>query len=148
MSMQDPSENNPNDLPNPDNYGRDFEISMADRIKKILEVPAIDDMAGIFIRGIFKNEKQLNAALRLAKRHIKFKDEDNQEVLRIKIAGMAGIGGTARLEALFGSTNMIASDMYRVARGMPKLKDGKEEKVIHSNDYRSNGRSQENSGNS
>jgi hypothetical protein len=39
---------------------------------------------------------------------------------------------------------MIAADMYRVARNMPKLKEGKEEKIYRGSDFRSESRPEDN----
>ena len=144
MTMKNPvdaisgnGKRSPFDLTNVDNYERDYEMPWSDKIEKIYEVPPITDMAGVMARGIIKNDRQLNAILRLAYRHMKFRDNKHQELLRMKVIGTAAIGGVARLEALFAGTNLIASEMYRVARGMPKLKEGKEEKVYRGSDFRS-----------
>ena len=147
MTMQPKSNGggpgNPYDMTNIRNYEQDYEMTWSDKIEKILAMPATNDMAGVFLRGIFKNDRQINAMLRLAYRHDKFGDTKHQELLRMKIAATAALGGVSRLEALFAGTNMIASDMYRVARNMPKLKDGKEEKVYRGSDFRSEDKPQE-----
>ena len=109
-------------------------IEDASRIKEMMRIPEKDDMAGIMVRSIFKNERQRIAAVRLAKRHIKFKDTVNQEALRVFCASTVGQGGVGRLEQLFGVTNLFASDSYRVARGIEKSK--KEEKIYHGSDFR------------
>jgi hypothetical protein len=109
--------------------GADYnlEASFASKIEKIMEVPDTKDMAAVFIRGNFKNERQLNAMLRLSYRHIKFKQPNHQELLRQKIAGTAAIKGLARVEGLSAAVNMIAPDLWRAVKDMPKVKD---EKVI------------------
>lgn len=124
------------DLTNLDNYETDYEMSWNDKIEKIYEIPDTSNMAGVFLRGIFKNERQLNAHLRLMYRHKKFKDDEHQELLRCKIAGSAGIGGVGRLDALFAAVNLIAPDMYRTARGLPKLKKGEKEEIHRGSDFR------------
>ena len=124
------------DLTNIDNYEGDYELPWANKIEKIYEVPGVNDMAGVFTRGIFKNERTLNAHLKLMYRHKKFGLEDLQELLRTKVAGTAAIGGVRALEALFAAVNLIAPDMYRTARGMPKSKGNKEEKVVRGSDFR------------
>ena len=134
---------NPYDMTDTRNYEQDYEMPWSDKIEKIYEVPPIKDMAGVIARGIIKNDRQLNAMLRLAYRHEKFGDTRHQELLRMKVIGTAAIGGVARLEALFSATNLIASEMYRIARGMPKLKEGKEEKIHRGSDFRSEERPQE-----
>lgn len=131
------------DLTNIDNYEPDYEMPWADRIEKIYEVPAIDNMAGVFIRGIFGNERKLNAHLRLMYRHKKFGDNDHQEMLRCKIAGSAGVGGVGRLDALFAAIGMLAPEMYRTARNLPLPKRGKreeQEQVVRGSDFRQDGR--------
>lgn len=133
--------NNPNykryDLTDPANWEGDYpDGDWGNNVEKLYEVPGIEDMAGVFLRGIFKNERSLNAHLRLAYRHIKYKDTNHQELLRTKIAGSAAINGVSRLDALFAAVNLLASDMYRAARGMPKTKKGEEDKVIRSSDFR------------
>jgi ribose 5-phosphate isomerase len=62
---------NPFDLTNVGNYEHDYEMPWSDKIEKLYEVPPIKDMAGVVIRGIFKNERTLNAILRLSYRHVK-----------------------------------------------------------------------------
>lgn len=130
------------DLTNLDNYEPDYEMPWADKVEKIYEIPDIKDMAGVFLRGIFKNERSLNAHLRLMYRHAKFTDTEHQELLRAKIAGSAAINGVSRLDALFAAVNMLASDMYRAARGLPKLKKGEEERVVRNSDFRTEQRPQ------
>lgn len=134
------------DLTNIDNYEPDYEMSWENKIEKIYEIPGIDNMAGAFLRGIFKNERSLNAHLRLMYRHRKFGDTEHQELLRAKIAGSAAINGVSRLDALFAAVNLLASDMYRAARGMPKLKRNEEERVVRGSDFRREERPQDNLG--
>lgn len=115
-------------------YGNDIE--------KVMTVPEIDDMPGLAIRSVFKNERQLNASARLVYRHWKFGDIEHQKLMRYKLAGMAAIGGVSRLEQLMTAVKLLASDMYRAARGMPKHngKNG-EERVIRGSDFREQERS-------
>ncbi len=125
------------DLTNPDNYEGDYpEGGGRNNVKDLYEVPGIEDMANVFIRGNFKNERQLNAALRLYYRHKKFSDTTHQEMLRCKVAGSSAIGGASRVEALFGATCLVASDMYRVVKGLPKAKHGEQDRVIKGSDFR------------
>lgn len=125
------------DLTDPANYEDDYpDGNFGNNVEKLYEVPDIDDMAGVFLRGIFKNERSLNAHLRLMYRHKKFGDTEHQELLRAKIAGSAAINGVSRLDALFAAVNLLASDMYRAARGMPKVKKGEEERIIRGSDFR------------
>lgn len=125
------------DLTNPDNYEQDYPFGdFGNNVQKLYDVPDVTDMAGVFLRGIIKNDRQLNAMLRLSYRHRKFGDVEHQELLRAKIAGTAAINGVSRLDALFAAVNLLASDMYRTARGMPKLPKGQEERVVRGSDFR------------
>ncbi len=135
------------DLTNLDNYEADYEIPYDNRIEKIYELPPIEDMPGVFLRGVFKNDNVANACLRLMYRHAKFNDVRHQQLLRAKIASTAAIGGVSRLDALFAAVNLLASDMYRAARGMPKLKKGEEEHVVRGSDFRREERPSESLGN-
>jgi hypothetical protein len=110
------------------------DVNMANKIEKIYELPAISDMAGVFERAVFKDEKQRIAAVRLAYKNHKFRDDAHQEMLRMWVASLVGNQGLGRLDALFASINLLAPDMYRVARGMPKVKG--EEKVHRGSDLR------------
>lgn len=138
------------DLTNLDNYERDYELSGGSKVGQIYEIPEIKDMAGILARGIIKNERQLNAILRLSYRHKKFKDDNHQELLRQKIIGTAAIGGVRSLDALFAANGLLAPDMYRVARGMPKYKGRgereREEPVYRGSDFREQEKPTQNNG--
>lgn len=125
------------DLTDITNWEKDYPIGgFNNTIKDIYELPGIDDMAGVILRGRFKNERSLNAHLRLLRRHEKFGDIEHKKMLRAKIAGSAAIGGVRSLEALFGAIQVVASDMYRAVLGLPKLKKGEEEKMIRGSDIR------------
>lgn len=128
-------------LTDPNNWESGYPDSdFSNNVKQLLDVPGTDDMAGVFIRGIFKNEAQANACLRLMYRHKKFGDSDHQEMLRCKIASSAAINGVSRLDALFGAVNLLASDMYRTARGMTQLKKGQQENIVKGSDFRQDGK--------
>lgn len=141
---------NRGDLTNLDNYEADYDVTGGGKIEKIYEIPDIKDMAGVIARGIIKNERQLNAILRLSYRHQKFGDANHQELLRQKIIGTAAIGGVRSLDALFAANGLLAPDMYRVARNMPKYKQRgeteKEEPVYRGSDFREHEKPQQNSG--
>lgn len=141
---------NRGDLTNIDNYEDDYDITGGGKIQKIYEIPDISDMAGVLARGIIKNDRQLNAILRLSYRHNKFGDKSHQEMLRQKIIGTAAIGGVRSLDALFAANGLLAPDMYRVARGMPKFKQqGKreeEEPVYRGSDFREHEKPNQNNG--
>lgn len=131
------------DLTNPDNYENDYGLSWPDKIEKIYEIPDTKDMAGVIIRGIFKNTREANAILRLSRRHKKFNQDEHQELLRQKIASTAAIGGVRSLEVLFAATNLVAEGMYRIARGMPKAPKNQEDKVYRGSDFRTQERAPE-----
>ncbi len=149
---------NPNykryDLTDPANYEGDYpDGDFGSSVDKILATKSKDanddaDVARfIFIRGNFKNDRQLNAAVRLMHRHRKFGDTIHQELLFCKILGQAAINGVSRLEALFAATNLLGPDMYRTAKGMPRLKKGQREEIVsggrgdgRGSDFRQDGR--------
>lgn len=125
------------DLSQQENWERDYPAgNFNNTIKDIYDLPGIDDMPAVLLRGRIKNERQLNAILRLMYRHGKFNDTRHKELLRAKIAGSAAIGGVRSLEALFGAIQIVASDMYRAVLGLPKLKRGEEEKIVKGGDFR------------
>lgn len=116
---------------NPPDYEVDYPTGMyGNNIEKIYEMPDIDDMAGVFLRGRFKNERELNAAIRLMYRHDKFNDKKHQELLRARIAGSAALQGLRSLEALFAGTNLLAPDMYRSLLGLKKKKRDEDDRII------------------
>lgn len=132
---------NPNlkryDLTDPANYEGDYpDGDYKNNIEKIYEIPGIEDMAGVFARGVFKTERQLNAALRLSYRHQKFGDIKHQELLRCKIAGLAAMNGRSRIEALQAGVNLLAPDMLRTVLGLPKLRKGEKETIVRGSDFR------------
>lgn len=111
------------------------QFGQQDRTKQIYEMPSIEDMAGIAARTVFKNEKQKRAFVRLAYKNAKFKDSEHQNMLRNWAAANIAENGVARLEALFAATNLLAPDMYRTAKGMPRDKD-RTENVKRGSDFR------------
>lgn len=113
-------------------------------IDKILEIPDIEDMAGVLARGNFKNDRQRIAAVRLAYKNRKFHDENHQEMLRDYIASGLGIGAVGKVMQTFIGTNLLAPDMFRASLGMPKSKNkDKGEEVHRGSDFRSEGRERE-----
>lgn len=103
-------------------------------IEKILELPDIDDMAGVLERANFKNDRQRLGAVRLAYRNRRFQDDNHQHMLRDLCASTIGMGGLGKVLQVFTATRMLAPDMMRVAFGMPKTK--KTEEVHRSSDMR------------
>jgi hypothetical protein len=142
MTNSNPNVNpsNPYDYPT-SGADNNYEASFASKIEEIFKIPDTNDMAALIIRGNFKNDRQLNAILRLSYRHMKFNDKTHQDLLRQKIAGTAAIHGLARVEGLSAAVNMIAPDLWRAVKDMPKAKD---EKVMRGgSDFRSQDRPQD-----
>lgn len=122
-----------------DYWERDFDnLPGWNNIEKILEFPDIDDMAGVMARANFRNEKQRIAAVRLAYKNRKFKDDDHQKMLRDLCASTLGTGALGKMLQTMIGTNLLAPEMIRYAIGMPKSK--KQEEVIRggnrSSDFR------------
>lgn len=126
----------PKGIADPEYWEKDFEdMPWYNKIEKIMELPGTKDMAGVFARSVLKNNRQRTAAVRLAYRHIKFKDNDHQEMLRMQLATTIGEGGVGRLDMLFAGTNLVAPDMYRTARGMQRPRSEREP-VYRGSDFR------------
>lgn len=118
----------PKGAANPEYWENDFDnMPWYNKVEKIMELPGTDNIAGVMARAVFKDDRQRKAVVRLAYRHIKFKDNNHQEKLRILLASSIGDGGVGRLDMLFAATNLIAPAMYREARGLSKKKDNQEE---------------------
>jgi len=103
-------------------------------IEKLLEMPNTD-MLGIVIRSVVKDENQANAYVQLNAWCTRFHVEPIRDMLKMKLATSAAMGGRARMEALFGSIRLIAPGMYRDILGISK-KNRKEEEVARGPDYR------------
>lgn len=96
-------------------------------IEKILEFPARTDMAGVFARANFKNDRQRIAAVRLYYRNMKFKDDDHQEMLRAHCASTIGMGALGKVLQAQVGTQLLAPDMIRAALGLPRRHKDKDE---------------------
>lgn len=126
---------------NPKEHWEDsHDAPSSNNVSQLYELPGIDNMAAVIERGIFKSDDEADAIVLMAYLNDKYDDKKHQQLLRMKIARTIGQGGAGRVEALFGATNLVAPDMYRVARGMPKAKG---EKVHRSSDFRTEGRDKE-----
>lgn len=118
-----------------DNWERDFESEYyGNELDKMLELPGIDDMAGVLARGNFKNERQRIAAVRLAYRHRKFHDQNHQKMLRDYVASGMGMSALGKILQLQIGTNLIAPGVLREILGMKKVKKG--EDVQRGSDFR------------
>lgn len=131
------------DLTSPDTFEQGYPAGdFRNNIEKIYDLPGTEDMAGVFLRGVIKNERQRNAMVRLFYRHKKFNDQNHQEMLRVMIAATAGMNGLARIEALEAGTNLLALDVHRLAAGLPQLKKGETDHVVRGSDFRQESRPQ------
>lgn len=104
------------------------------KIKQMLELPGVDDLPGVALRSVLKDETMLNAAGFLVFYAEKYHIDWLKDMIRFKLAGSAGIGGLARLQALFAGTNLFAPDSHRIAMGLGPSKHS--EKVHRSSDFR------------
>lgn len=126
---------NPVGIANPEYWEQDFEsMPWYNKIEKILEIPGTDNMAGVMARSVFKSDRQRIACVRLAYRHIKFNDDNHQQLLRMCLASTIGMRGLGRLDGLFAATNLIAPDMYRIAMDMPRKRG--QEQISRGSDFR------------
>lgn len=110
-------------------------------IDKILEIPDIEDMAGVLSRGNFKNDKQRVAAVRLAYKNRKFKDDNHQKMLRDFVASGIGMSGFGKLLQLQIGTNLALPGVLQQILGLRKTKGN--EPVYKGSDFRDEGRERE-----
>ena len=96
-------------------------------VKDFLE-PGKDFTTSLF-RSVVTDEKLGNAILRLHNRHVKFDDKVHDDMLINKLAELVARYGRARLEGLFGVTNMLSPDMYKEVAGGVLHRMGKDAKV-------------------
>ena len=114
-------------ITNPDKWADDFtDLPFYTIVEKLLEVS--EKFAEMLTRASLVNERQANAIIVLADRFDKYNDTRHMKMLVNKLASTIGMGGVGRLEALFGVSRLLAPDMYRVAKGLPRNKDRKERK--------------------
>ena len=104
-------------------------------IEKILEMPGIDDMAGVLARGNFETKKQRVAAVRLAYKNRKFHDDNHQKMLREFISSGIGMSALGKLLQLQVSTNLMAPSVLRDVLGMKQRKASRED-VRRGSDFR------------
>ena len=97
-------------------------------VKEFLE-PGKDFTTSLF-KSVIPNEKLGNAILRLHNRHVKFHDTIHDDMLINKLAELVALYGRARLEGLFGATNMLSPDMYKEVAGGLLRHMGKDAKVF------------------
>lgn len=115
-------------------FEADFgEVSLSD-LDKILNVPGIDDMAGIFVRGNFKSDEERIAYLRLTRRLKKFKLTSRLEFIRECVSsklGMMAFGKTLQLQS---KIELIAPAVIREQLSMRALKA--REDAVRGSDFR------------
>lgn len=95
-----------------------------------------DDLVGNFVRGVMKDQTQADALVVLGWMAEDVKDDSVMNLVGLKLASTVGIGGVGRAEALMGSVGIIAPDIYRVARNMPRKKDEQIVKPNRESDFR------------
>lgn len=115
-------------------------------LDKILEIPKKEDMAGVISRARLSKRERI-AAVNLAKHHIEFGDDENQEVLRIYCGSSLAEGGLGKVIQTFIGTNLLAPDMFRAALNMPKNKNHDGEEVHRGSDFRASAGDQQQMGN-
>ncbi len=122
-------------------WDKDFGGITDSDIDRILKVPAVDDMAGILVRGNFKSDDERIRYLRVIKRCQKFDMEEQLEFIRSCVSsklGMMAFGKTLQLQA---KVQLIAPAVIREQLSMRKLK--KSEENIKSSDYKKEADSKE-----
>jgi len=100
--------------------------------KEFLE-PGKDFTSSLF-RSVIPDSQIGNAILRLHNRHLKFGgDKRHDEMLINKLAELVARFGRARLEGLFGTTNMLSPDMYQQVAGWMLGKNKASKYRVYSN---------------
>jgi hypothetical protein len=125
-------EGNGRETPNP--WDSDFSNVNFSDIDRILNIPGIDDMAGVFARANFKNDDDRIAYLMTDYNLKKLGLDSRREFLRVCIASTLGnkaFGKTLQLQA---KTALIAPALMREQLSLSKLKE-KEDKIQKS-DFR------------
>lgn len=87
------------------------------------------NFSSMLFRSVIPDARLGNSILRLHNRHEKFEDKRHDQMLEDKLAELVARNGRARLEALFGTTNMLSPDMYNHVAGFILGKNGKQMKV-------------------
>jgi hypothetical protein len=95
-----------------------------------------EDLVGNFVRGVMKDQTQADALAVLGWMATDVGDESVMNLVGLKLASTVGIGGVGRAEALMGGIGVIAPDIYRVARNMPRKDNEKIDKPNRSSDFR------------
>jgi hypothetical protein len=118
-----------------DGLGSYSGVPVSQNIDKLYEIPDACPAAHKIIRGVYTRDLG-NSILRLSHRHAKFHNTMHQDLLECKIAETAAEGGGARVEALMTSVGLLAPDIFRVARGLPKHENkGQPERVESKADF-------------
>lgn len=109
-------------------------IDTGSRIKELLTIPPREDMAALFARTVFENKRQRICAVRLHKRHVKYKIAENEEALRAWCASSIGEKGRGRFEADMASVGLWDPQGYSIVTGNGK--PSKKEQIIKGSDFR------------
>jgi len=122
-------------------FDADFRGIGESDIDRILKIPGIDDMAGVFVRGNFKTDEERIAYLRVTRRLEKFKLISRLEFIRQCISsklGMMAFGKTLQLQS---KIELIAPAVIREQLAMRRLKS--KEEGVKGSDYRDETQSKE-----
>ena len=80
----------------------------------------------LLMRCVFKDERELNAAVLWLAKCEEFKLERHKRLLLHKLAASTSIGGRARKELLQATTGIVAPVLYGEQRGADRGKQGDE----------------------
>ena len=111
------------------------DIESASRIKELSTIPPYTDMPAVMAVSVFKNARQRLAAVKLHKRHIKFRDNNNEKALRAWCAATVGEGGLGRFERVMAAVGLWADSSYRIARGISRSPGKDDGRVIRGSDF-------------
>ena len=111
--------------------------SYSNDIEKILEMPGIEDPAGIFARGIYRNEEQRVALIELWDLAEKHHLERKKTLIRNNVASTIGWKGFGKVLQLSVGTQIA---MPGVTREILEMKKSKEKETDQRrSDFRSDG---------
>ena len=110
-------------------------------MKEILELPSIDDLAGILQRGIYRDETVSVAIVELIDLCAKHKLKRQLETIRLRVASTVGWYGFGRTSQLQVGTGLGFPGVIREQLQMKKVKNG--EDVQRGSDFKVEGRERE-----
>lgn len=110
-------------------------------LEKILDLPSVEDPAGILQRGIFRNEDARIAIVELWDLAEKHHLERHKQMLRNLIASSVGWYGFGKSAQLQLGAGMVMPGVIREQLQMRKVKNG--EDVQRGSDFRNDGKERE-----